>query len=195
MASVSASTGSSSRSASTSKRPPPSRAPSEPFRRTSRSPPAPRTTTRATRSSPRRTQPRCTDSPTAGSPLGLGRGIGPMMGALGLPPVTTAQLEDFAGLMRRLWRGETIVGHDGPAGRYPFLRLDPGLRRAHPACDHGIRPEHARTGGPHVRPRGAAHLLHRRDVGAMRPHGEAGSRGGGARPRQREGLVGLRRDR
>ena len=57
--------------------------------------------------------------------LGLGRGIGPMMGALGLPPVTTAQLEDFAGLMRRLWRGETIVGHDGPAGRYPFLRLDP----------------------------------------------------------------------
>ena len=34
--------------------------------------------------------------------LGLGRGIGPMMGALGLPPVTTAQLEDFAGLMRRL---------------------------------------------------------------------------------------------
>jgi probable F420-dependent oxidoreductase len=57
--------------------------------------------------------------------LGLGRGIGPMMGALGLPPVTTAQLEDFAGLMRRLWRGETIVGHDGPAGRWPFLRLDP----------------------------------------------------------------------
>ena len=27
--------------------------------------------------------------------------------------------------MRRLWQGETIVGHDGPAGRYPFLRLDP----------------------------------------------------------------------
>ncbi len=57
--------------------------------------------------------------------LGLGRGIGPMMGALGLPPITTAQMEDFVGLMRRLWRGETILGHDGPAGRYPFLRLDP----------------------------------------------------------------------
>ena len=27
--------------------------------------------------------------------------------------------------MRRLWKGETILGHDGPAGRYPFLRLDP----------------------------------------------------------------------
>lgn len=57
--------------------------------------------------------------------LGLGRGIGPMMKALGLPPITTAQLEDFAGVMRRLWHGETIVGHDGPIGSYPFLRLDP----------------------------------------------------------------------
>jgi len=56
--------------------------------------------------------------------LGLGRGIAPMMKAIGLKPATTAQLEDFAGLMRRLWHGETIVGHDGPAGSWPFLRLD-----------------------------------------------------------------------
>ncbi len=59
--------------------------------------------------------------------LGLGRGIGPLTAALGLAPVTTAQLEDFAGLMRRLWHGETIIGHDGPAGAYPFLRLDPAF--------------------------------------------------------------------
>jgi probable F420-dependent oxidoreductase len=59
--------------------------------------------------------------------LGLGRGIAPLTAALGLPPVTTAQLEDFAGLMRRLWRGETVIGHDGPCGRYPFLRLDPAF--------------------------------------------------------------------
>lgn len=56
--------------------------------------------------------------------LGLGRGIAPLTKALGLAPVTTAQLEDFAGLMRRLWHGETVIGHDGPCGRYPFLRLD-----------------------------------------------------------------------
>ena len=56
--------------------------------------------------------------------LGLGRGIAPMMKAIGLKPATTAQLEDFAGLMRRLWHGETVVGHDGPAGSWPFLRLD-----------------------------------------------------------------------
>jgi probable F420-dependent oxidoreductase len=57
--------------------------------------------------------------------LGLGRGITAMQDAYGLGRVTTAQLEDFAGLMRRLWRGETIVGHDGPAGSWPVLRLDP----------------------------------------------------------------------
>ncbi|HEY2205571.1 MAG TPA: TIGR03857 family LLM class F420-dependent oxidoreductase [Pseudonocardia sp.] len=55
--------------------------------------------------------------------LGLGRGIRPLFDMLGLPAITTAQLEDFAGLMRRLWRGETIVDHDGPAGRFPVLRL------------------------------------------------------------------------
>ncbi len=57
--------------------------------------------------------------------LGLGRGIGRMQDAFGMGRITTAQMEDFAGLMRRLWRGETVVGHDGPAGSWPVLRLDP----------------------------------------------------------------------
>jgi len=56
--------------------------------------------------------------------LGLGRGIERLMGALGLPAVTTAQLEDIAGLLRRMFRGEVILGHDGPAGKYPLLVLD-----------------------------------------------------------------------
>lgn len=64
--------------------------------------------------------------------LGLGRGIERLMGALGLPPVTTAQLEDIAGLMRRLFRGEVIVGHDGPAGRFPLLVLDTAFDEAIP---------------------------------------------------------------
>ena len=56
--------------------------------------------------------------------LGLGRGIEAMFAAYGIPRITTAQMEDFAGLMRRLWRGEVIIGHDGPAGRFPILHLD-----------------------------------------------------------------------
>lgn len=59
--------------------------------------------------------------------LGLGRGIKPMQDAFGIPRITTAELEDFAGLMRRLFRGEVILGHDGPAGSYPVLHLDATL--------------------------------------------------------------------
>jgi len=59
--------------------------------------------------------------------LGLGRGIDPLVHALGLTPVTTAQLEDFVGIMRRLWHGEFVIGHDGPAGKYPLLFLDPAF--------------------------------------------------------------------
>ncbi len=57
--------------------------------------------------------------------LGIGRGIAPMQDAFGIDRITTAQMEDFAQLMRRLWHGETIVGHDGPSGSWPVLRLDP----------------------------------------------------------------------
>ena len=58
--------------------------------------------------------------------LGLGPRHRPLMqDAYGIPRITTAQMEDFAGLMRRLWHGEVIIGHDGPAGRYPVLHLDP----------------------------------------------------------------------
>jgi probable F420-dependent oxidoreductase len=59
--------------------------------------------------------------------LGLGRGIAPMQDAFGIGRITTAQLEDFAGLMRRLFRGEVVMGHDGPAGRWPVLHLDASL--------------------------------------------------------------------
>lgn len=57
--------------------------------------------------------------------LGLGRGIAAVYSAFGVPAVTTAQLEDFAQLMRRLWHGELIFNHDGPIGKYPVLFLDP----------------------------------------------------------------------
>jgi probable F420-dependent oxidoreductase len=56
--------------------------------------------------------------------LGLGRGIQPLFDAFGIPRITTAQIEDFVGLVRRLWRGEAVIGHDGPTGRYPVLHLD-----------------------------------------------------------------------
>jgi probable F420-dependent oxidoreductase len=56
--------------------------------------------------------------------LGLGRGIDALFSAYGLPKITTAQMEDIAGILRRLWKGEVVFGHDGPAGRFPLLHLD-----------------------------------------------------------------------
>ncbi len=59
--------------------------------------------------------------------LGIGRGIVPMQKAYGIPTITTAQMEDFVGLARRLLRGEAVIGHDGPAGAYPYLQLGPDV--------------------------------------------------------------------
>ena len=58
--------------------------------------------------------------------LGFGRGIAPLFKAFGLPSITTAQLEDIAVLLRKLWAEEMVFGHNGPAGNYPFLRVDWG---------------------------------------------------------------------
>jgi probable F420-dependent oxidoreductase len=55
--------------------------------------------------------------------LGLGRGVDVIFDMAGIPHITTAQMEDFAGIMRRLWHGEMVLGHDGPAGSYPMLHL------------------------------------------------------------------------
>jgi probable F420-dependent oxidoreductase len=60
--------------------------------------------------------------------LGIGRGVAAMYAAFGIPAVTTAQMEDFAQVMRRLWRGEVIFNHDGPIGKYQVLFLDPDFR-------------------------------------------------------------------
>jgi len=59
--------------------------------------------------------------------LGIGRGIVAMQKAYGIPTITTAQMEDFVGLTRRLLAGEAVIGHDGPAGSYPYLQLGPNV--------------------------------------------------------------------
>ena len=79
--------------------------------------------------------------------LGLGRGITMMQDAYGIPRITTAQMEDFAGLMRRLWKGETIFGHDGPAGAWPVLRLDPDFDEEIPLALVAFGPHSLALGG------------------------------------------------
>ncbi|MFD6896738.1 TIGR03857 family LLM class F420-dependent oxidoreductase [Rhodococcus sp. NPDC060086] len=54
--------------------------------------------------------------------LGLGRGFGALFDLMGLPRVSSARLDDTVGLLRTLFRGDAAVGHDGPAGTFPYLR-------------------------------------------------------------------------
>jgi 5,10-methylenetetrahydromethanopterin reductase len=56
--------------------------------------------------------------------LGLGRGFDLLLDVMGVPRITSAQIEDAVGIYRRLWHGEAF-GHDGPAGSYPYLSQDP----------------------------------------------------------------------
>ena len=79
--------------------------------------------------------------------FGLGRGIAPMQVAYGIPKITTAQMEDFVGLTRRLLGGEAVVGHDGPCGSFPFLRLGPDVRDEVPFLLAAFGPNSLALGG------------------------------------------------
>jgi probable F420-dependent oxidoreductase len=79
--------------------------------------------------------------------LGLGRGFDPLFTAIGLQPITMKQIEDHVGILRRLWRGETIIGHDGPAGKYPFLRLDERFDEDIPVMLAALGPKTMTWGG------------------------------------------------
>ncbi len=79
--------------------------------------------------------------------LGLGRGIQMLQDLYGIPHVTTAQMEDFVGIIRRLFRGEAIVGHTGPAGSYPVLHLDAGLDEYLPMALAAFGPNTLALGG------------------------------------------------
>lgn len=79
--------------------------------------------------------------------LGLGRGIDVMFQAYGIPKITTKAMEDFAGLMRRLWKGEVVFGHSDAAGTYPVLRLDPAFDEDIPLTLTAFGPDTLALGG------------------------------------------------
>lgn len=79
--------------------------------------------------------------------LGLGRGIPAMQDAYGIDRITTAQMEDAAVLLRRLFRGEVIFNHDGPAGSFPVLHIDATLDEYLPLGIVAFGPETLALGG------------------------------------------------
>ncbi|MBW2390884.1 MAG: TIGR03857 family LLM class F420-dependent oxidoreductase, partial [Deltaproteobacteria bacterium] len=79
--------------------------------------------------------------------FGIGRGIEVLQKAYGIPLITTAQMESFVELMRKLLAGEAVVGYDGPLGSYPFLRLGPDVADEVPMLLVAFGPNSLALGG------------------------------------------------
>lgn len=79
--------------------------------------------------------------------LGLGRGIDKVFDAYGLNRIKTAEIEDFVGIMRRIWRGEVIANHDGPAGKFPMLTMGPQYQEHIPMTFTAFGPNSLALGG------------------------------------------------
>ncbi len=79
--------------------------------------------------------------------LGIGRGIDLMFNAFGIPLATTSSMESFAGLMRQLWRGETVFNYSDITGSYPVLRLDPSFDLDIPLTLTAFGPKTLELGG------------------------------------------------
>ena len=79
--------------------------------------------------------------------LGLGRGFDMLFDVMGLPRVTMAQMEDAVGIYRRLWHGEAVLGHEGPAGSYPYLNQDSSFDEDIPVVFMGIGEKTLRWAG------------------------------------------------
>lgn len=73
--------------------------------------------------------------------LGLGRGFDLLWDLMGLPHVTGAQLTDTIAILRSLWHGEAVAGHDGPAGKFPYLNLDSSFDEDIPVLMMAIGPK------------------------------------------------------
>ena len=79
--------------------------------------------------------------------MSIGRGVAAAQDMMGLKPVITAEMEEFALLMRRLFRGEIIGDYDGPTGRVPVLLLDPALDEYLPMALGAMGPQTLALGG------------------------------------------------
>ncbi|MDX2169100.1 MAG: TIGR03857 family LLM class F420-dependent oxidoreductase [Deltaproteobacteria bacterium] len=81
--------------------------------------------------------------------LGLGRGFDMRSDMWGIPRVSGAMLADSAALLRRLWAGEKIFGHDGAAGKFAYLSLDAVVEAPPPLLLAALGPRTQTLAGRH----------------------------------------------
>ncbi|HAH80031.1 MAG TPA: TIGR03857 family LLM class F420-dependent oxidoreductase, partial [Gammaproteobacteria bacterium] len=78
--------------------------------------------------------------------LGLAKGVKLRWKALNVDFPAFAHERSFVELMRKLWNGEQVIGHDSPLGQYPALQLAPYVSEDIPLLYIGFGPkslEHA----------------------------------------------------
>ena len=85
--------------------------------------------------------------------LGFGRSVAFIWKNLGIPVPVNAAMADYAKILRSLWAGET-VNYDGPAGRYPNMRMPELPEVPPPMLLAAIGPKTLALAGQHLATRG-----------------------------------------
>ena len=81
--------------------------------------------------------------------LGLSRGVAIRNQLMGLEQVKNRQLEEGIDLLRRLWRGEKIMGYDGAMGNLPYVSMGDWMDADIPIHFVGFGPKSLRWAGAH----------------------------------------------
>ena len=81
--------------------------------------------------------------------LGLGRGIAVRNQLMGLEPVSNAHMVEGLEVLRTLWRGEKIMGHEGKMGNLPYLNMGDWMDADIPVHFVGFGPKSLRFAGQH----------------------------------------------
>lgn len=68
--------------------------------------------------------------------IGVAQGIPPIYEPHGMSTPDLRTIEDYVGILRRLWAGET-VSYDGPAGRFPNMKMADPLKVPPPPVYYG----------------------------------------------------------
>ncbi len=80
--------------------------------------------------------------------LGFGRAVPPLFRKLGIPVLNNAAMADYAGILRKLWAGETVSYH-GPAGEFPEMALAQPCPNPPPIILGAVGPKTLALAGAH----------------------------------------------
>lgn len=81
--------------------------------------------------------------------LGIARGVAIRNQLMGLKDVTNAQLVEGLEILRTLWRGEKVMGHEGKMGNLPYLSMGDWINAEIPVHFVGFGPKSLRFAGRH----------------------------------------------